>query len=157
MMRTVPVIPIGALLIGLVIGWRVEAWRSAAVHNAELARIAEATQAAELVARQTEQQRQTDIERIRTDASQQIEQARADADAAVASANGLREQANRLASRACKSTATATGSGSADSAALVLSDVLTRVDARAGELAAAYDRARIAGLACEQSYKAVSK
>ncbi|AGN83332.1 DUF2514 domain-containing protein [Pseudomonas putida] len=40
-------------------------------------------------------------------------------------------------------------------AAMVLSDLLARADARAGELAKAYDRARIAGLACEASYNAL--
>ncbi|WP_149032147.1 DUF2514 family protein, partial [Pseudomonas syringae group genomosp. 3] len=34
-------------------------------------------------------------------------------------------------------------------AAMVLSDLLGRADARAGELAKAYDGARIAGKACE--------
>lgn len=38
-------------------------------------------------------------------------------------------------------------------AAMVLSDLLARADARAGELAKAYDRARIAGLACESYYR----
>jgi hypothetical protein len=39
---------------------------------------------------------------------------------------------------------------------MVLSDLLARADARAGELAKAYDRARIAGLACEASYNALT-
>ncbi|PZQ36549.1 MAG: DUF2514 domain-containing protein, partial [Pseudomonas putida] len=38
---------------------------------------------------------------------------------------------------------------------MVLSDLLTRADARAGELAKAYDRARIAGQTCEASYNAL--
>ncbi|WP_371857404.1 DUF2514 family protein [Pseudomonas sp. Irchel s3b2] len=37
-------------------------------------------------------------------------------------------------------------------AAMVLSDLFRRADKRAQELAAAYDRSRIAGLACERSY-----
>ena len=36
---------------------------------------------------------------------------------------------------------------------MVLSDLFQRADQRAGELAAAYDRARIAGLACERGYE----
>jgi hypothetical protein len=35
---------------------------------------------------------------------------------------------------------------------MVLSDLLTRADVRAGELAKAYDRARIAGEQCEREY-----
>jgi len=42
-------------------------------------------------------------------------------------------------------------------AAMVLSDMLTRADERAGELAKAYDRARIAGHQCEREYDALSK
>jgi hypothetical protein len=38
---------------------------------------------------------------------------------------------------------------------MVLADLLSRADERAGELAAAYDRARAAGLACEQAYDAL--
>ncbi|HAB02148.1 MAG TPA: DUF2514 domain-containing protein, partial [Pseudomonas sp.] len=40
-------------------------------------------------------------------------------------------------------------------AAMVLSDLLARADARAGELAQAYDQARIAGQLCEASYNAL--
>jgi hypothetical protein len=40
---------------------------------------------------------------------------------------------------------------------MVLSDLLTRADARAGELAKAYDQARIAGQQCEAEYDALSK
>ncbi len=42
-------------------------------------------------------------------------------------------------------------------AAMVLSGLLARADARAGELTKAYDRARIAGLACEAAYTALMK
>lgn len=42
-------------------------------------------------------------------------------------------------------------------AAMVLSELLARADARTGELAKAYDCARIAGLACETSYTALVK
>ncbi|KAA0943668.1 DUF2514 family protein [Pseudomonas sp. ANT_H14] len=38
---------------------------------------------------------------------------------------------------------------------MVLADVLKRADERAGEMAVAYDRARIAGLTCERSYESL--
>lgn len=41
--------------------------------------------------------------------------------------------------------------------AMVLSDLFARADARAGELAKAYDQARIAGQLCEASYNALTK
>jgi len=57
-------------------------------------------------------------------------------------------------------TASNTGSAhqraSATRAALVLSQLLERADARAGDLAKAYDRARIAGQACERANDLVS-
>ncbi|MCY1463236.1 hypothetical protein D9M71_811040 [compost metagenome] len=41
-------------------------------------------------------------------------------------------------------------------AAMVLSDLLARADERAGELAKAYDLARIAGQQCEREYDALT-
>jgi hypothetical protein len=40
---------------------------------------------------------------------------------------------------------------------MVLADLLSRADERAGELAAAYDRARASGLACERAYQSLVK
>ncbi len=40
-------------------------------------------------------------------------------------------------------------------AGMVLSDLLARADARAGELAKAYDQARIAGEQCQREYDAL--
>lgn len=77
---------------------------------------------------------------------------------ANASSDQLREQTKRLAKRASRTCTSATvnaDSKAAESAAMVLADVLGRIDKRAGELAEAYDRARVAGLACEQSYEAL--
>lgn len=48
------------------------------------------------------------------------------------------------------------GGPSAGDAAVLLADVLGRIDARAGELAEALDASRIAGLACERSYDALT-
>lgn len=42
-------------------------------------------------------------------------------------------------------------------AAVVLSGLLAQADERAGELAKAYDQARIAGQQCEQEYDALRK
>lgn len=105
-----------------------------------------------------EQRRQSAIDRITQDAEQQITQAKADADAASAAADILRQQAHRLAARAsqCASHPNATqGGDTASQPSMVLADVLGRADERAGELAAAYDRAHAAGLACERAYLAL--
>lgn len=113
---------------------------------------------AELKAREEEQRRQASIDKVRDDAEKQIARAESDALAARAAADGVLEQAKRLAARAgkCPSNSAATKSGPpAAEPSVVLADVLGRADARAGELAAAYDRSRAAGLACERAYDAL--
>ena len=84
----------------------------------------------------------------------------ADSGAADADAAGqrLRSEAAQLASTvSCPATDTApiARGEAATRAAMVLSDLLSRADERAGELAQAYDRARIAGQQCEASYDAL--
>ncbi|WP_341785837.1 DUF2514 domain-containing protein [Pseudomonas mosselii] len=109
----------------------------------------------ERVARQEEQRRAAAHEEVRAHAHEQ--QAVADNDAAGADAAGqrLRDEAGKFATAVgCPGAdpAVAARGEAARRAAMVLSDLLARADARAGELAAAFDRARVAGLACEASY-----
>lgn len=107
------------------------------------------------LAREEEQRRQRAIDKVRQDAEQQIARVETDAAAANAVAVGLHEQAKRLAKRAsqCSShSSTAQSGDAAGQSAVVLADLLSRADARAGELAKAYDRARASGLACERAY-----
>lgn len=83
------------------------------------------------------------------------------AGAAGADATGqrLRSEAAQLATTvSCPSqdTAAVARGQAATRAAMVLSDLLTRADARAGELAKAYDQARIAGQQCEREYDALN-
>ncbi|WP_279475261.1 DUF2514 domain-containing protein [Aeromonas veronii] len=113
---------------------------------------------ATMEAREEEQRRQASIDKVRDDAEKQIAMAESDALAARDAADGVLEQAKRLAARAgkCPSNPSATQSGApAAEPSVVLADVLGRADARAGELAAAYDRSRAAGLACERAYDAL--
>jgi len=103
--------------------------------------------------------RQTSIDEVRQHAEQQIARAEADAAAASAVAAGVHEQARRLAERASQCTshpATAQPGSTNGQPAVVLAELLSRADARAGELAAAYDRARASGLACESAYLSLS-
>ncbi|UJQ36142.1 DUF2514 domain-containing protein [Aeromonas caviae] len=123
--------------------------------NEQAAELATVRADAELAAREAERRRQADIEKVRKDAEKQIANAERDAVAADAVAVGLREQAGRLAKRAsqCASDSGAAQSGdAAGQSAVVLADLLGRADARAGELARAYDRARASGLACQRAY-----
>ena len=76
----------------------------------------------------------------------------ADADAA---GQRLRSDATQLAAAiSCTGadTAAVARGQAATRAAMVLSNLLARADARAGELAKAYDRAQIAGQQCEREY-----
>jgi hypothetical protein len=109
-------------------------------------------------ARQEEQRRAQAQEEARAHAHE--ERTIADTGAAGADSTGqrLRNEAGQFAAAiSCPGTDTAAVARgqAATRAAMVLSDLLTRADERAGELAKAYDRARIAGLTCEASYDAL--
>ncbi|MCZ0752572.1 DUF2514 domain-containing protein [Aeromonas enteropelogenes] len=123
--------------------------------NEETARQAIARARAEQKAREEDSRRQAEIDEVRDHAQEEIARAQDDAAAAGLESGRLREQARRLAARAsqCASNSGATqGSPAAEQPAVVLADLLSRADERAGELAAAYDRARASGLACERAY-----
>lgn len=111
-------------------------------------------------AREEEQRRAAAQEEARAHAEE--ERKIADAGAAGADAAGQRlhdDGAKFAATISCPGTDTAAVARgqAATRAAMVLSDLLARADAGAGELAKAYDQARIAGLACEASYNALIK
>lgn len=133
------------------------AWQSR--WDAQALELSEAKANAVVLAREEERRRQADMDKVRQDAEKQIARAEADATAADAAADSLREQAKRLAARASQcagNTGTTQHSETATSPGVVLADVLSRADERAGQLAAAYDRARASGLACEQAYESLS-
>jgi len=112
----------------------------------------------ERVARQEEQRRATAQEEARAHAQEERTIADAGADGAHAAGQRLQYDSAKLAaSVSCPGTDTAAiaRGQAATRAALVLSDLLARADERAGELAKAYDRSRVAGLACEASYNAL--
>ncbi|MEX5491150.1 DUF2514 domain-containing protein [Pseudomonas fulva] len=109
-------------------------------------------------ARQQEHQRAQAQEEARAHAYEQHQAADADAAGADTAGQRLRNEGAKLAAAvSCPGTDTAAVARgqAATRAAMVLSDLLARADARAGELAKAYDRARIAGDLCEASYNAL--
>ncbi|POP66707.1 DUF2514 domain-containing protein [Pseudomonas syringae] len=127
------------------------AWQSKWAKEVSAQSQAVATTAAEY--RTEEQRRQKAANQVANDARQ--EQTAALTDAAVADAAGdrLRVEAGKLAATASCApgdTGAAERGKAATRAAMVLSDLLGRADARAGELAKAYDQSRIAGLACNR-------
>ncbi|RMU65579.1 hypothetical protein ALP25_01700 [Pseudomonas syringae pv. syringae] len=110
--------------------------------------------------RTEEQRRQKAANQVANDARQ--EQTAALTDAAVADAAGdrLRVEAGKLAATASCApgdTGSAERGKAASRAAMVLSELLSRSDARAGELAKYADSARIAGLACNRFVGALPK
>ncbi len=104
-------------------------------------------------ARKTEQQRQRDIDQVRTDAANQ--KAKDDSRAAelLAAGDSLRkQQTSLLADRAAlRARLTARGK-TIDDLNDLLAQLRTEADNHAGELAAALDSSRRAGFACERSY-----
>lgn len=102
--------------------------------------------------RNEEQRRQKAANQVANDARQ--EQTAAIADAVVADAAGdrLRSEAGKLAASAScvpSDPGIADRGKNATRAAMVLSDLLSRADARAGDLARYADQLRVAGQACE--------
>jgi hypothetical protein len=109
-------------------------------------------------ARQEEQRRAQAQEEARAYATEAQKVADAGAAGADAAGQRLHDDAAKLSyTISCPTTdTTAISRGqTATRAAMVLSELLSRADARAGDLAKAYDRARIAGMACEASYNAL--
>ncbi len=110
-------------------------------------------------ARQQEHQRAQAQEEARAHGHEERSIANAGAVDADASGQRLRDDGAKFAAAvSCPSTDTAAVARgqAATRAAMVLSDLLTRADARAGELAKAYDQARIAGEQCQREYDALS-
>ncbi|WP_433886690.1 DUF2514 domain-containing protein [Pseudomonas vranovensis] len=106
-------------------------------------------------ARSEEQRRAAAQEEVRANARDQEHTAAVDGTGADAAGQRLHNKATQYAAAAgncAADSAVAARGHAATRAAMVLSDLLARADARAGELAKAYDRARIAGLACEANY-----
>ncbi|QYM66679.1 DUF2514 domain-containing protein [Pseudomonas sp. So3.2b] len=135
--------------------WQVQDWRYgnqlAEIGKAQALAIAEAGN----TARQEEQRRQSVVNKEASDAREQNKAAGVDAGTADAAGERLHVEAGKFAAAACGDPGAAKRGASATRAAVVLSELFQRADKRAGELAAAYDRARIAGLACERSYESL--
>ena len=132
-------------------------WKSVWADQQELQ--AKALAAAVTVNRAEEQRRQTAANQVGSDAREQKKAAITDAAGAYAAGERLHIAAAQLAAGADKCTGdpgSAERGASATRAAMVLYDLFQRADKRAGELAKAYDRSRIAGLACESAYTALT-
>lgn len=120
--------------------------------------IDKAAKAASEKSREVEQQRQRDIDQVRTDAANQKA---VDDDLALkqrADNDSLRDQTRKLlADRAALNTRLAARGKTIGDFADLLAQLRSEADGYAGELASALTASRRAGFACEASYAAVAK
>lgn len=127
--------------------------------NTQVQELTKAQLVAEQKARSIELQHQQTIEKVRYEHKQQMANAVADARSADIVHDRVHDKARGLAESAgrCPSDPSATIRSQATRAtnAIVLADLFQRADRAAGQLAAAHDQARAAGLACEQMYESV--
>ncbi len=145
-------IPVATFAAGLLLAGTVQGWR----YGKQIAEInaaqAQAVTDAVTAARAEEQRRINTLEVIADDTRSKLDAAQADAATARAAAAGLRQQLADYRQRTRCNTATAGGGAPAEDPLYLLSDLLSRADERAGELAEFADRAHIAGRACEAAY-----
>lgn len=109
--------------------------------------------------RTEEQRRQKAANQVANDARQEQTAAIADAAGADAAGDRLRNEAGKLAASAScvpSDPGIADRGKNATRAAMVLSDLLGRADARAGDLARHADRLTVSLQACEASYESLS-
>lgn len=110
-------------------------------------------------AREEEQRRTTEVQKVAHEAHEALERARADAAAAADAGDRLRKRIAALTAARCASpgnTATANGSAPADTTERMLADVSRRIDEATDRIAEFATRAHTAGLACQRSYDALT-
>nr|WP_312622607.1 DUF2514 family protein [Pseudomonas juntendi] len=110
-------------------------------------------------ARQEDQRRQAVADKEGESARQKLELAQGRAAAAESAAGGLRGEIARLRDghRATCDTIATQQRQAGTTAVVVLGGLLEESDRMAGDLAAALERSRIAGLACESIYNGLTK
>ncbi|WP_300727504.1 DUF2514 family protein [Pseudomonas sp.] len=152
------------LAIACIATWKVDAWR----YGKQLADVRKefadyktgiataATKASE-EARVLEQQRQRDIEKVRTDAADQKQKDDALVDLQRADGDRMREQVGQLlADKGILNTRLTERGKTIEDLVDLLAELRSEADGYAGELAAALTASRRAGFACEASYDAVA-
>ena len=144
-----------SLALGLLLGWLVNGWRLGEQAAEIRADHAQDLADAQSRARQIESGWHAGMLEIQRNAQEKLDAVAADVAAAGSAAERLRERVAELSRRPAACPGAADGGEAADAARLVLADVLGRIDAAAGELAAHADRARVAGMACEVAYDLV--
>ena len=128
-----------------------------AEHIADLERDA---REAVLAARNEERRRTAEVQKSADEAHESLARARADAVAATDAGQRLRDRVAAITAtcgRAASDTGLAGSSAPAVATADLLADVQRRLDEAADGIARFADQARAAGIACERSYKALTR
>lgn len=146
-----------AFIAALVLGYEVLAERHREQGREEI-RAEHATQALqEAERRRTEELRRNKAhQEIVNEARKQADRARSDAATARAAAGRLQAELAAYRGRTCPNTAPGDGGQAAAAAERVLADVQRRLDEAADRIAGFADQSRIAGLACERKYDALT-
>ena len=145
-----------ALAAGLLLGWLANGWRLGEQIAEIRADHAQALADVQSRARKIESGWHAGMMEVQRNAQEKLDAVAADVAAAGSAAERLRERVAELSRRPAACPGVADGGEAADAARLVLADVLGRIDAAAGELAAYADRARVAGMACEAAYDSLA-
>ena len=145
-------IPVATFAAGLLVAATVQGWRYGEQIADIRAEQAQAVTDAVTKAREEEQRRINTLEVIANDTRFKLDAAHADAATARTAAAGLRQQLADYRTRNACSPAVTGGSTPAEDPLVFLSELLSRADERAGELAVFADRAHLAGRACEAAY-----
>ena len=119
--------------------------------------VSERDRRADAAARTEERRRQVAVDEVEHDAKGKLDAALADAASAQSAADRLQLEVARLrAGRSATCGTIAAQQRAAGASAIgVLADLFESADRRAGDLAAALDRSRVAGLACEAAYGSI--
>lgn len=128
-------------------------------HAKAMQSMADLSALAERQAREEERRRYDQLRRIADDAKKSLLNARADASAAADAGQRLRDRIAALTAN-CRFAAGDSAAGATGKATeptdRVLADVQRRLGEAAERIAAHADAARVAGLACQQSYDAIT-
>lgn len=135
------------------VGWLVNGWRLGAELESLKTRHANAIIEAQMQANIKTEERIAEAGRIAYEANIEKNKAIADARSANTVADQLRERIRTINRSGCP--ATLYGSKTAGTARDLYTDVFSRIDEVAGELAEYADRSRIAGTACEKQYNSL--
>lgn len=149
-------------------GWTAASWRADTALSDLQARHAQALAAAHARAAEADRAMRAReaaiaaaVERIADEMRPLAQAVEADRRRAAAAAGGLRDAVHAVAAqctaRAAQSPGAAASGPPARAPGDLLADVLGRLDAAAGDLAAHADAARVAGLTCERAYDAVRR